>query len=89
MAKRTNASRVILDWRRLLGFDQATGADGAASAATLSPKIGPKEARGFSDYSTLGAKIGPKTARGFGRGTTAPGGKAGAKVGFKESVRAP
>jgi hypothetical protein len=88
MAKRINASRIVLDWQRLLGFDQAAGADDAASAATLSPKIGPKEARGFSDYSTLGAKIGPKTARGFGHGTTALGGKAGAKVGFKESVRA-
>ena len=77
MAKRINASRVILDWQRLLGFDQASGADGAASAAALSPKIGPKDARGFNSYSTLGAKIGPKEARGFGS-------RVGAKIGIKE-----
>lgn len=86
MAKRTNASRIVLDWRRLLGFDQATGADDAASAVTLNPKIGPKEARGFSDSCTLGAKIGPKTARGFGRSAAPLGGKAGAKVGSKDPV---
>jgi hypothetical protein len=68
MSKRAKAVRVILDWQRLLGFDQATGADAASASTALSPKIGPKEARGFSDCSTLGAKIGPKEARGFGNG---------------------
>jgi len=96
MAKRINASRVTLDWRRLLGFDQATGADGGTSAATLSPKIGPKDARGFSDYSTLGAKIGPKEARGLslGRNLDAKVGEKNpdvvpsamaAKIGFKDN----
>lgn len=61
MAKRIKAGRVILDWQRLLGFDQAAAADNVASATTLSPKIGPKEARGFGDCaSTLGAKVGQK-----------------------------
>ena len=61
MANRIKAGRVILDWQRLLGFDQAAAADNVASATTLSPKIGPKEARGFGDCaSTLAAKVGQK-----------------------------
>lgn len=61
MAKRINANRVVLDWQRLLGFDQGTGDDGTGSNAALSPKIGPKEARGFGQPATnLAAKVGQK-----------------------------
>ncbi len=83
MAKRVIACRVELNWRRMLGFDQAASAPDLASAAQLSPKIGPKDARGFSTYGSLGAKIGPKEARGFDRCAAA----LGAKVGFKEAIR--
>jgi hypothetical protein len=79
MAKRINASRIVLDWQRLLGFDQGTGADGATSTAALSPKIGPKEARGFNNYSTApvsAAKVGQKES-----------GIRQAKVGVKSDVR--
>jgi len=61
MAKRINANRVVLDWQRLLGFDQGTGDDGTGSNAALSPKIGPKEARGFGQpATTMAAKVGQK-----------------------------
>lgn len=61
MLNRTIACRVTLDWQRLLGFDQASGADGATSAGTLSPKIGPKEARGFGNCTNqILAKVGVK-----------------------------
>ena len=86
MAKRIKAGRVILDWQRLLGFDQAATADNVASATTLSPKIGPKEARGFGDCaSTLAAKVGQKPdvlrqGESFGKHLKA-------KVGSKSGVR--
>ena len=85
MEKRTNASRVVLDWRRLLGFDQASSADGTASVAPLSPKIGPKEARGFNNPCTLAltaAKVGlkPNTCR----DTGSLGCYLDAKVGVKD-----
>ena len=75
--------RVLLDWRRLLGFDQATGAPDLTSSAPLGPKIGPKDARGFATHGSLGAKIGPKEARGFAN----LGAKIGVKLGFKEGLR--
>jgi hypothetical protein len=43
--------RIELDWTRLLGFSQAT--PGAGTLAH-SPKIGPKEARGFDNLSAAG-----------------------------------
>lgn len=85
MEKRINASRIILDRRRLLGFDLASDTDGT-SVMPLSPKIGPKEARGFNACSTApvaAAKVGQKdpVLR------SAVGCHLDAKVGRKEFVR--
>lgn len=62
MEKRSTAGRVILDPRRLLGFDLASGTDGT-TVMPLNPKIGPKEARGFNDRVATpvsAAKVGHK-----------------------------
>lgn len=88
MEKRTNAGQVILDRRRLLGFDQGTGVDGTISNATLSPKIGPKEARGFNECGTppvAAAKVGQKEFVRF--GATLPI-SVTAKIGNKDQTRA-
>lgn len=50
MATDIKQPRVILDWSRLLGFDQATGTDDQSAAAKLrDPRL-----------AKLGAKIGQK-----------------------------
>ena len=86
MAKRIKAGRVILDWQRLLGFDQAAAADNVASTPTLSPKIGPKEARGFGQCaSSLAAKVGQKPD--VLRQDGAFGNHLHAKVGVKNKIR--
>jgi hypothetical protein len=100
MSEHSRARPIELDWRCLLGFDQATRpehGDGIRHSAKVGDKfnatdnasiaaLGTKDARGFSAYGIgeLGAKIGPKEARGF--GAVALGAKIGVKIGFKEGI---
>jgi hypothetical protein len=90
MAKRINANRVVLDWQRLLGFDQGTGDGGTGSNAALSPKIGPKEARGFGQPTTgltaRHAKVGLKGDVRFGASLPM---SVTAKIGSKDNPARP